>query len=366
MSDRDLFDDSTMSFGEHLEELRQCLVKALFGVAIGTVAGLFIGGWVIGKIKEPLVETLSFHEYDQQAKALEAVSEDGLWEWLKPMLGLSYFDRQGRPDGPGPDVATPEAGGLDEPPDVDESLVVEVDRASLLAQLHGSHPDDFPEPTDADAGRPLSLTLSSPLFAEIRQGLNERVRPVTLNVEEGFFTYLKVSVITGIVLSSPWIFYQAWSFVAAGLYPHERKYVYKFGPLSFGLFAAGAAFAWFAVIPFALNFFIGFSINLGFEPNIQIGPWIGFAVKLPLIFGVAFQMPLLMLLLERIGIFEVADFREKRRIAILAIVVVSALLTPSDPITLFLMAIPLALLYELGIFLCVASPQRSQFAEVPT
>lgn len=390
MSDRDLFDDSTMSFGEHLEELRQRLINALVGVAIGAVVGFLIGGWVIAQIKAPLVATLNRYEYRTLAEAAGSLSEEGGWAWVKKWTGMSFFD-----DVPAPGIDEDELegmqkdpGGLDESPSVKDTLRVAVDRAELRRLLHASDPDAFPrpgpgagddepeaaeepgdesvEPPPADGEPPMMVTLRHPLFAEIRQDLRSRSRPVTLEVTEGFFTYLKVSLVTGVVLASPWIFYQAWLFVAAGLYPHERKYVYKFGPLSFGLFAVGAVFAWFAVIPFALDFFIGFSNSLGFETPIQIGPWITFAVTLPLIFGLAFQMPLLMLLLERIGVFEVADFREKRRMAIFVICIASALLTPSDPITLILMAVPLSLLYELGIFLCLASPQRSQFADVPT
>ena len=395
-SDRDLFDDSTMTFGEHLEELRTRLIKALYGVAVGAAVGFFIGGWVIEKIKQPLVGTLEKYEYLEQAQAAGKIKAEGPWEWLKRQAGLTLFEDSPVPDDeaaerpvddPPPDdsaaettdtatpdtvigdgettedVAKPDAGGLPEPPDPNEFLVVNAGARGLAEALRGVVPaltEDAVAEIPED--RLVPITLQSPVFAELKQALNERVRPITLTVQEGFFTYLKVSLVVGVVLASPWIFYQAWLFVAAGLYPHERRYVYRFGPMSLGLFFVGAAFAWLAVIPFALDFFIGFSTRLGLEPNIQIGQWIGFAVILPVVFGIAFQMPLLMLFVERIGVLEVADYREKRAIATLVMAVLSAVLTPQDPITLLMMLIPLMLLYQLGIWLCVASPKRGDFA----
>ena len=363
-SDRDLFDDSTMTFGEHLEELRTRLVLALYGAAAGAVIGFLVGGWIIGEIKKPLVKTLNKYEYFEQAAAAGKISEEGGWQWIRRQIGLTFFDEvpSEAEDEDGPPNMEPEPGGLIAPPEPNSVLRVEVPAAEVYGLLRDAAPDAVSGGEPA-AETSVTLTLISPFFAEARQAMNARVRPVTLTVQEGFFTYLKVSLIAGLVFASPWIFWQAWQFVAAGLYPHERKYVYRFGPFSLLLFFFGAAFAWFAVIPFALDFFVGFSDRLGLEQNIQIGQWIGFAVVLPCVFGLAFQMPLVMLFAERIGVIEVGDLREKRPIAIMAMAVLSALLTPQDPITLLLMLIPLTLLYELGIFLCVASPKRNDFAD---
>lgn len=171
-------------------------------------------------------------------------------------------------------------------------------------------------------------------------------------------TYLKVSLVAGLVFSSPWIFYQMWLFVAAGLYPHERKYVYVYGVMSLVLFLTGALFCFYCVFPFVLHFLLNFNKTLEIQPQIRLSEWISFAVMLPVMFGISFQLPLVMLFLERISIFSAAVYREQRRMAILVIAILSALLTPADPTSMVMMMVPLVFLYELGIRLCGWLPRE--------
>lgn len=164
--------------------------------------------------------------------------------------------------------------------------------------------------------------------------------------------WFKASFVVGIVLSSPWVFYQIWSFVAAGLYPHEKKYIHVFLPFSLGLFLAGAALAYLFVFQPVLAFLLGINGTLGFDTEPRITEWLGFVIFLPLGFGVSFQLPLVMLFLERIGVFTAEAYVSRWRIAILVIVILSAVLTPADPYSIFLMAVPLVLLYFGGVLLC--------------
>ncbi len=175
---------------------------------------------------------------------------------------------------------------------------------------------------------------------------------VSLAPLETLTIFFMLCLVAGLVLASPWVFYQAWAFVAAGLYRHERRYVKKYLPYSLGLFLAGVFLCFFFVLPLTLNFLLQFNVWLGVAPTLRLSDWMGFATILPLVFGIAFQTPLVMLLLERIGILSVADFRAKRKIAILVITVAAAVLTPGqDPISMLLLAVPMILLYELGILL---------------
>ena len=106
------------------------------------------------------------------------------------------------------------------------------------------------------------------------------------------------------------------------------------------------------MLPVTLKFLLQFNVWLGVAPTLRLSDWMGFATILPLIFGVAFQTPLVMLFLERINIFTVDDFRAKRKIAILVITIAAAVLTPGqDPFSMVLLAVPMILLYELGILL---------------
>lgn len=174
-------------------------------------------------------------------------------------------------------------------------------------------------------------------------------------------TWLKVSFVAGLVLSSPWVFYQIWLFVAAGLYPHERKYIHIYLPMSSGLFLGGATFCFYGVFPFVLGFLLQFADDLGFQTQIRIADWIDFAIMLPVMFGISFQLPLVMLFLERLSIFEIKDYQEKRRIAIFVITVISMILTPAEPYSMLMMMIPMILLYEVGIVICRWFPKPMPF-----
>lgn len=261
----------------------------------------------------------------------------------------------------GPITADPFAESLS--PEMMESYTIPVRiRASqLLRSLHQIDPETYPVPSEEFEDRLITMPMSAPEFAEFKTTAENARKPVTLNVQEAFLTYLKVAFVSGLVLASPWVFYQLWLFVAAGLYPHERKYVYIYLPMSSVLFVGGAVFCFFAVFPFVLQFLLGFNEWMGVQPQIRLSEWISFAIMLPLMFGLAFQLPLVMLFLERISVFDAAGYREKRRMAILVIAILSMFLTPADPMSMLLMMFPLIILYEFGIMLCSYSPAKSPF-----
>jgi sec-independent protein translocase protein TatC len=192
-----------------------------------------------------------------------------------------------------------------------------------------------------------------------------RVRVVGLGVQEPFVVYMKAAFVLGAVLASPFIFYFIWQFVAAGLYPHEQRYVHIFLPFSTGLFLAGAALAFFVVFKYVLSFLFTFFDWMGIDPDPRITDWLTFVLFLPLGFGLSFQLPLVMLFLERIGIFTIATYLGNWRISVMVICVIAMILTPSDPYSMILMAAPLILLYFFGIALCKLMPRRTTpFGEV--
>jgi len=187
----------------------------------------------------------------------------------------------------------------------------------------------------------------------------------SLNAQEAFMIWMKAGFITGVVVASPWIFWQIWTFVAAGLYPHEKNYVYMYLPFSLLLFLAGGSMAFFFVFEPVLNFLFSFNKVLNIDPDPRISEWLGFVLILPLGFGISFQLPLVMLFVNRLGLVSLQTYIDKWRVAILAIFVISAVLTPADPISIFLMAIPLTLLYFLGLGLCKWMPKiRNPYAGV--
>jgi sec-independent protein translocase protein TatC len=191
-----------------------------------------------------------------------------------------------------------------------------------------------------------------------------RIRATALGAPEAFVIFVKAALLVGVLVASPGIFWSIWSFVGSGLYFHERRFVYVFGPFSLVLFFLGAALVFAFVFRFVLQFLFAFNEWLGIGIDPRITEWLGFVLILPLGFGIAFQLPLVMLFLERIGIFDVKAYLSKWRIAVLVIAVLSMLLTPADPGSMLLMFVPLTALYFGGILLCRFMPRsRSPYDE---
>lgn len=365
---RDLFDDSTMTFGEHLECLRTHLIRAIIGLAICVIGALFIGDKIVAIVRSPIDSALRRAAQVEGSNIqveddISDVSMTDIWQSLQEKLGLAEPAEEPAP-----------GTGISEPPvetfkqlktgnEFDRTIVVSIMPSELAAALHEYDPEGYPA-TNPDSRNvteePLEIRISAPEFQQLETVIDRQNQTVTLNVQEAFMTYIKVAFIAGLLIASPWVFREIWMFVAAGLYPHERKYIYIYLPMSLTLFTGGAVFCFYAVFPFVLKFLLSFNAMLDVNPQIRLSEWINFAVMLPVMFGVSFQLPLVMLFLERISVFEITDYREKRRMAVLVIAFLSMILTPADPMSMLLMMFPLILLYELGIILCGFKSHKPQ------
>jgi len=166
---------------------------------------------------------------------------------------------------------------------------------------------------------------------------------------EGFFLYLKVAALTGVLISSPYVMWQVWLFIAPGLYSKEKRLAVPFVVGSSSLFVAGAAFAHYMLFPAVWRFFAGFSNDfMVFTPRID--PVFGLYVKLLLGMGLVFQMPMLILVLARLGLVSAGFLARNIKYAILIIFIVAAVVTPDgSPVTQALVAAPMCILYVLGI-----------------
>lgn len=178
-----------------------------------------------------------------------------------------------------------------------------------------------------------------------------------LGIPDAFVIYMKVSLIAGLIISSPWVFYHLWMFVSAGLYKHERRFVKIAVPFSAGLFIIGALFFFFVVAPLSLGFFLKFGTILGGEQAWTFDKYISFITMLMLVFGLGFQTPLAIFVLQRIGIVSISKLRQIRKYIFLVMFIIAAIATPPDIISQVTLALPLYLLYELGILLCRFVPQ---------
>lgn len=172
---------------------------------------------------------------------------------------------------------------------------------------------------------------------------------VAVEIQETFFTALKVAFFAGFLVSLPVIFWQLWLFLAPGLYDHEKKLVVPFVFCATLMFLIGSAFAYWVVVPFGFEFLINFgSAVVTVLPS--IGKYVGFFTKLLFGFGLAFELPVITFFLAKIGLVDDAMLKNFFKYAIVLIFIASALLTPPDVLTQFLMAGPLILLYLVSIY----------------
>jgi sec-independent protein translocase protein TatC len=233
--------DTTMSLGDHLEELRARLILAIIGLAIGTIVCLVFGKQILGFIQSP------------------------------------------------------------------------------YTRLRQAHPE-LP---------PLKI----------------------LGPPDAFIAYMKISVISGLIISSPWVFYQLWMFIAAGLYPHEKRYVHMAVPFSTGLFVTGALFFLNVVAPISLEFFRRFGEFINVEPMWTLQKYVSFITMLMLVFGIGFQTPIAIFFLNRTGLVSIQRLRASRKYVLLTVFILAAMATPPDVISQITLAVPLYLLFEVGILL---------------
>lgn len=175
---------------------------------------------------------------------------------------------------------------------------------------------------------------------------------VYTGVMDKFMAHVKLGMLAGIILSAPFWLYEVWKFVAPGLYQKERKYATGFILAGTFLFIAGVCFVYFLVYPIAFEWLMNFGGSTD-KPMITIDDYLSFFVTTALMFGVSFELPLILILLALIGLINIEFLRTKRRYAVVALSVVAAILTPPDVISMTMMLIPLCLLYESAIITLV-------------
>jgi sec-independent protein translocase protein TatC len=384
----DFFKDTRMSFADHIEELRQHLWRAVYGFLIALFFSLFIGKAVLDIITGPVKTQLDAYYGRHMARVLaeqagvkpEQLSLFRRHAFYRKQLKALILGEEVPQDRPviKPDEEAEKEKLAEEgkAPARTGFLGVLDSISSLWASLGGEAgsekaalSSDWSGPTttirESDQGKELvylwvrqenALVAGADVAKSIRE-LLKIDSPTTLRAEEAFFVWFKVCMVTGLVLGSPWIFYQIWAFVAAGLYPHEKRLVHFYLPISLGLFLFGVVICQVAVIPRALGALLWFNEWLGIKPDIRLNDWLGFAIFMPVVFGVSFQTPLVMLLLNRLGIMSGERFAASRRMAWFFMAVFAAMITPStDAFSMLFLWVPMSLLFELGILLIWMSP----------
>ena len=378
----DNFSDSSMSFTEHLDQLRYHLIHSIYWLAGAFVFALIpwgdfgsLSGWVVSCIQRPLSKALedyyvnlSSERLKGQASYLEQLGYSRDIALVPRKLGMTEREIWLFPE----DIARLKKllnNGTDTEPPVPDDFSAPDDshRLSRLQVLEMvDNYDRFKNGSGfASAGLAGSSMKPVPFLCWEKLSDDPRTRAKSLSMPETFVIFLKAAFLVAAILASPGIFYHFWAFVGAGLYAKERRFVYRFLPFSLTLFFAGAALAFFVVFQFVLSYLLTFNSGMNIDPDPRISEWLKLAIGLPLGFGIGFQLPLVMFALYRIQIFTVQSYVSQWRVSVLVIAVCAMMLTPPDPGSMFCMMIPLISLYFLGIGLCKLWPlPKGEFDEI--
>jgi len=199
-----------------------------------------------------------------------------------------------------------------------------------------------------------AVAMQPEVIGEDGATIAPRSQLIFLSPTEGFMIRIKLSLLAGLLLASPIVFYQFWKFVSPGLLEKERKFIPRLAFASTVFFLLGASFCYFFVIRFGLNFLLGFQSET-LAAVIDIKEYFGFFTLLILMFGIVFEMPIVAYFLTRLGLLTPEFMRDKRQYAIVGIFVLAAIITPPDIFTQMALALPLLILYEISIWVCKAS-----------
>ena len=213
------------------------------------------------------------------------------------------------------------------------------------------------------AAKWIIVALERPYRQAAEQLGRQDVGLTVLSIAGGLGVYMKVSLYFGLLLAGPWILYHLWAFVSAGLYRRERHVVWYTLPFIAVLFLGGAAFFYWLVAARVVRYLLQLSIWLELTPIVTLDNHVGFMLKMMLAFGLAFQTPLAVLLLAKVGLVDMRWLRGHRRHVIVAILVFAAFITPPDALSMLALAVPMWALYELGVLLAHLLVFRRQSTE---
>lgn len=289
-----------MSFGDHLDELRKRMIRALLAVLVCIVVVVpfkdTVGEVIIGPYRK--LWLMCFEDHIEAYEEREAAGT---------------FDAKGQ-------------------------AYLDYARDNLDEITAGTYLYYQTLPSDTGFAMPYTLMAIGGL--------------------EDFWIFMMMAFILALILASPVVLYQGWSFIAAGLYTKERGVVYRCLPLSIGLMLGGVLFGYLVVVRYGLYFLVKLMNPEQVGANFTVSLYFNLLFTLTAALGIVFQLPLVMLALNRIGIVSHKAFRTNWRYAILGVFVCAALFTPPDPFTQMMMAVPMVLLYVFGLILTARSEKR--------
>jgi len=341
-------------FLEHLEDLRVMITRVVITLLVSMIVCFAFQKQMMGILKGPVEQVRLIHATKQLPQDLSKDLTADNWEEAKKiehaLISLG-----------------PEKGNVLSK-EFDEATLRRVDLVRLLRGIAVL-------PKEKRAG--FLQRVADPELAKVVTGLSDLGASPEIDTRgnlalmsalkptETFMLSMKLSFFAGIVVSFPLLLLYILQFVLPGLHTHEQKVLWPALAIGFGLFLFGVCFAYFFVLPRALTFFFEWSEQMGVSNDWRIGEYITFATQFTLLFGLSFELPVVVMVFVKIGLLTHEAMRRTRSYAILAIVVVAAIITPTpDAFTLCLMAGPMILLYELCIWLAYFDAKKAEKAEM--
>ena len=366
MAEKELENLRSMSLGDHLEELRARLILAIMGLFIGMVVCLFFGKVLIGVMSRPFDSKIQkILEEQEKEKEKEKAGEDEESVSQVPQAVIVTHDAvhgyktytSYAAIGDLIETLRADAPVVEDPNDSteDDETPAGIQEAAVVAH----HPDEgfVVYLAQAELEEKLESLLEAGAIVDRVEGdtiivKEQRAHLVSLGPVEGFMVFIKTSLLFGIVLTSPWVIWQIWAFISAGLYTKEKRYVRIVSPISAALFITGAMFFMLFVAPQMMGFLIKFETSMGLQSLWSLQKYINMVFTLTLVFGAAFQMPIAIVFAEMLGLVSVRSLSKNRQFVALGIVIIAAMATPPDIISQISLAIPLYGLYEASIVFC--------------
>jgi len=345
-------------FLEHLEDLRICITRMMVALIIATVTCFIFRAELMEIIRRPVEQVWIDSQRDALDKGQSGISPEQ-WEIAKQAAEVAYlldpeqrelfFDKKS-----GGDDALRE-----------NVLAVYYFRAALSIddkEARREFVEKLPNLDEKVRKKVLGLMVGLP-NAEI-DARGKIVLMQALKPTEGFMLSLKLALYAGLVVSFPFLLYFLLQFVLPGMHETERRALWPAMAVGFGLFLAGVFFAYLVVLPRVLEFFYHYSSEMKIENVWRIGYYISFATQFTLIFGLSFELPVVVMTLVKLGILNSEMMRRTRSYAILSIFVIAAIITPTpDAFTLLLLALPMVLLYEICIWLALFLERKERQKE---
>lgn len=346
-------ESSDKPFLEHLEELRIVITRIVVTLMIATIACYALKDNLMELLRKPIEVVW---EKSQQARLPAAITPT-IWEQAKLSADLSSG-------------LSPEAKVIYFQQFEDENLSFYAECAGYYRaaksikniEQQNHFIDSLPGVSDKVKEQTKSLILSAP--NDKVGAKDDAVFMSSLRPTETFMLSLKLAFFAGIIISFPFILYFSLQFVLPGLKPEERKALWPAMAAGFGLFLSGVLFCYFWVLPEALQFFYDYSTGMGVSNEWRIGDYITFTTQFTLIFGLAFELPVVVMTLVKLGILNYDIMSRTRSYAIVSILVIGAVITPTgDILTLSMLSGPMCILYEICIWLAYFSKKKEVAAE---